>query len=118
VVAANYFVHCRQPSVWYDPMMKKWRAWYSTFTSCAQPQKLIPSCDNEPRQCGSAVPNKRRAMRGAGLLYAESDDGVSWYKPNLNMTEWKGNKHNNLIQLNGMTTQIYLDESATNVSER
>ena len=30
--------------------------------------------------------------------YAESDDGVKWIKPNLGLVEYRGNKHNNLIQ--------------------
>ena len=36
---------------------------------------------------------------------------------NLGMTDWKGSKNNNLLELNGMTTQIYLDEGAPD-SER
>jgi len=107
-----------QPNVWYDPQMKKWRAWYSAFTSCAKPQKTIPFCDNEPNQCGSKLPNNNHAGRGSGFLYAESDDGLTWTKPDLNLTAWKGSKANNLLELDGMTTQIYLDEMTTNTSER
>lgn len=58
-----------------------------------------------------------RAGRGSGFLYAESRDGITWVKPNLGMTDWKGSKDNNLIETNGMTTGIYLDESA-DASER
>ena len=36
---------------------------------------------------------------------------------NLGMTDWKGSKNNNLLELNGMTTQVYLDEGAPD-SER
>jgi hypothetical protein len=31
------------------------------------------------------------------LLYAESSDGLSWKKPNLDLVEWGGNTQNNII---------------------
>jgi len=109
-----------QPNVWYDPHMKKWRAWYSAFTSCAKPKTEVPFCNNASQQCGSVndLSKNDGIDRGSGFLYAESDDGITWTKPNLNLTEWKGNKQNNLIELDGMTTGIYLDEMTTNSSER
>lgn len=100
-----------QPNVWYDPAMKKWRAWYSAFTSCSKPKTSVPYCNNASQTCGS-VAGSSHAGRGIGLLYAESLDGISWTKPNLNLTEWKGSKMNNLLELDGMTTGIYLDETA------
>ena len=42
----------------------------------------------------------------------ESDDGFEWTKPNLGMAEFpkgSGNKNNNLLENDGMTTGIYLD---------
>ena len=54
-----------QPNVWYDPQLKKWRCWYSSFTSCAKPQKSIPFCDNEPATCGSKLPTTATAGRGS-----------------------------------------------------
>jgi hypothetical protein len=109
-----------QPTVWYDPQLQKWRTWYSTFTNCSKPKTEIPMCNNEPQECGSVSPPTPygKAGRGEGFLYAESDDGIVWTKPDLNMTEWKGSKANNLIELGGMTTQVYLDERAANASER
>lgn len=100
-----------QPNVWYDPQMSKWRAWYSAFTSCSKPKTDVPFCNNAPQKCGSASAHVK-AGRGTGLLYAESTDGITWTKPNLGMTDWKGSKANNLIEKDGMTTGIYLDEEA------
>lgn len=41
-----------QPNVWYDPVeqpgRKKWRAWYSAFTSCGTPKNETPFCNNQP----------------------------------------------------------------------
>merc|ERR1712086_40932 len=103
-----------QPNVWFDPQMSKWRAWYSSFTSCSKPKEKIAMCNNAPQTCGSVSPTTsyNQAGRGEGFLYAESTDGITWTKPHLGLTDWKGNKENNLIELNGMTTQVYLDEKA------
>ncbi len=35
----------------------------------------------------------------ARIAYAESDDGIHWTKPDLGLTEFDGNKHNNLVGL-------------------
>jgi hypothetical protein len=106
-----------QPNVWYDPIpypgRKKWRAWYSAFTSCSKPLHTVPFCNNQPQTCGT--PNPAGGKRTAGLLYAESDDGFNWTKPDLNMAEFpakSGNMKNNLLENDGMTTGIYLDETA------
>lgn len=109
-----------QPNVWFDPALGKWRAWYSAFTSCSKPKATVPICNNASQQCGtvSGGPGYSSAARGTGLLYAESDDGVSWYKPDLGLVSWKGSTANNLVmqdpsgQHGGMTTGIYLDEAA------
>lgn len=34
------------------------------------------------------------------LLYAVSEDGLHWTKPDLGLVEYHGNKHNNLVQTN------------------
>jgi hypothetical protein len=34
------------------------------------------------------------------ILYATSDDGLHWEKPNLDLVEYNGNKNNNLVQTN------------------
>ena len=39
------------------------------------------------------------------LLYATSDDGLHWTKPNLGLVEYNGNKDNNLVQTN--TDNVY-----------
>ena len=107
-----------QPNVWYDPVAypgrKKWRAWYSAFTSCTKTAKdKTPFCNNQPQTCGTTNPTG--GGRTSGLLFAESDDGFNWTKPDLNMAEFpakSGNMKNNLLENDGMTTGIYLDEDA------
>ena len=42
--------------------------------------------------------------RRFALLYAESTDGVSWVKPNLNLVEFEGSTENNIVGgVNGTT---------------
>ena len=36
----------------------------------------------------------------AHILYAVSDDGLTWEKPNLGLVEYNGNKNNNIVQTN------------------
>jgi len=100
-----------QPNVWYDPALGKWRAWYSAFTSCSKPKESVPFCNNASQTCGTPS-SSSKASRGTGLLYAESDDGLTWVKPSLGLVDWKGSKNNNLVMNDGMTTGVYLDEMA------
>ena len=115
-----------QPNVWYDPAeqpgRKKWRAWYSAFTTCSKDKSTVPFCNNAPQQCGTT--NQKGGSRGSGFLYAESDDGVTWEKPALGLQKFKG-QDTNMIDFaatsrgyGGMTTGIYLDETATDPSQR
>jgi hypothetical protein len=39
------------------------------------------------------------------VLYATSDDGIKWQRPNLGLVEYNGSKNNNLVQIN--TQNIY-----------
>eukprot|EP01079_Euglenida_sp_SAG-EU17-18_P005303 gene5304-948_t len=101
-----------QPNVWYDPELRKWRAWYSTFTSCSKPKGTVPFCNNVPQQCGSAAGNTGGASRGTALLYAESADGFNWTKPDLGVAVWNGSAANNIVKVGGMACGVYLDEAA------
>lgn len=72
-----------------DPKTGKWRMWYSAY------------CDYDPQGRETEL-----------LLYAESDDGTNWTKPNLGLVEWNGSKENNIV-LVGITDNVggarYLD---------
>ena len=50
---------------------------------------------NGPEDPGNGYGNGGRKSRG--LLYATSDDGIHWQKPDLGLVEFAGNKHNNLV---------------------
>lgn len=46
---------------------------------------------------------------GGGIGYAESNDGVTWHKPNLGLQEWNGSTENNLIDINRHGHGIFID---------
>ena len=37
--------------------------------------------------------------RGYWFAYAESDDGIHWIKPDLGLVEFRGSRHNNLVEM-------------------
>jgi hypothetical protein len=65
----------------------KFRMWYVGGTS---PQ--VPG-----------LPDEKALWRP---LYAESDDGVHWTKPKLGLVSFRGNKENNILQLDPVITSI------------
>ena len=48
--------------------------------------------------------------------FARSRDGLIWEKPDLGLVEWKGSKHNNLVEVKGhpgaLLQHVFLDSSA------
>ena len=38
-------------------------------------------------------------IRQGPVCYAESDDGITWHKPELGQVEWRGSRRNNIIKL-------------------
>ncbi|MEI7742695.1 MAG: hypothetical protein WCK58_02965 [Chloroflexota bacterium] len=77
------------PTVIKDPETGRYRAWYFSFIY----QELT-----------NATPLAERpgiAYRGSeaeeGLLYAESDDGIEWTRPDLGIIEFEGSTANNLV---------------------
>lgn len=45
--------------------------------------------------------NPATEYKSAYVCYAESDDGVHWHKPELNLIEWNGSKRNNIVYTGG-----------------
>jgi hypothetical protein len=46
------------------------------------------------------------------ICYAESDDGISWKKPNLGLFEYRGSKDNNLVYRHGHGATVFIDPTA------
>jgi len=56
------------------------------------------------------------------VAYAESEDGVTWVKPNLGLVEFLGNSNNNLVQLNPhigtINVKVLKDDDAPDPTRR
>lgn len=77
------------PSVIYDADAGHFKCWYKSF---------IHDEDSETAALGDRT---RRAYHGRnreeGLLYATSQDGIHWRKPELGLIEYAGSRHNNIV---------------------
>ena len=54
---------------------------------------------------------------GAQICYAESDDGLTWKKPNVGVFEYHGSRNNNVVFRHGHGASIFIDPTAS-ISER
>ena len=43
------------------------------------------------------------------LCYAESNDGITWHKPNLGLVAFNGSKDNNILMISGKLGDVYPD---------
>jgi hypothetical protein len=71
-------------SVLYDAADKKYRMWYSVFNRHAYDNRLPFSYN---------------------VCYAESDDGIAWRRPFLDVFDYEGSTQNNVIKLGTDKTQ-------------
>lgn len=56
--------------------------------------------------------------RGRQLLYATSDDGIHWARPQLGLVDWKGNTDNNILPISLHSPSIIYDEHETVLAKR
>ena len=99
------------PTVFYDPHIGKYRCYYSTFVLDESSSQFSLA----ERKTQEYQPTIERLV---GLCYAESDDGINWEKPNLNITEWQGSKENNIIDVFLHGTSVMLDENEIDPAKR
>ncbi len=59
-----------------------------------------------------ATPTPRPKRDTPLVAYAESDDGVTWRRPNLGLVEWNGSRKNNLTNLGMHCPTIAIDPDA------
>lgn len=63
----------------------KFRMWYA-------------ACSYDPAKGGTAWANNPDYDDTWHIAYAESTDGIHWTKPDLGLTSFHGNRHNNLVE--------------------
>lgn len=90
------------PNVFYDPYIKKYRCYYSTFTRDASSAQT----SLEERKKTHYNPNTHRIV---SLCYAESHDGIHFEKPSLHLVQFEGSTENNLLGEFLHGTTVFLD---------
>ena len=77
------------PNVIYDEEEKHYKLWYNSFIRDG-------ASDSTPQGKRSGAPY-RAGVRTDGLLYATSQDGLTWEKPLLGIVPFDNNGENNLV---------------------
>lgn len=55
---------------------------------------------------------------GSGILYAVSEDGITWTRPSLGIHEFEGSKDNNIVLPGVGNPTVYLDEAESDPTKR
>jgi len=96
-------LHMMSNNVIYDKKSGKFRFWYGCGT-----RRWYEPCDME--------------VQSVYMLYAESDDGVHWAKPNLGLYELNGSKNTNICLMapgcGAMWAGVLEDDRETNPERR
>jgi len=99
------------PNVIYDPKYQKYRCYYTSFTY----DNDSSNTSLKERINKRYVPSKNRI---SSLCYAESIDGINWYKPNLNLVNFDGSYENNILMEFVHGTSVFLDEEELDFRKR
>lgn len=118
-------------TVLYDELIGKYRMWYMgrmgphwrfPAGNYQIPGLYVPRTDDRPFHCNGVTHDRHgRALqnndRGDLTLYAESDDGLTWVKPNLGIFTFDGSPDNNIVwDLHGAS--VFIDRSEPDAARR
>lgn len=76
-------------NVWYDEDEKMYKCWYSPFIVDDSAVGMTLEERQKPYHCPDG--------REMAILYAASEDGIHWIKPELGLVEYEGGKANNIV---------------------
>ncbi len=82
------------PNVIYDKEDELFKIWYKSFVRDAASEAT--PIEKRPFNRYSAAAEGRKR----GILYAFSEDGINWTKPELGLVEFQGRRDNNIVMLN------------------
>jgi hypothetical protein len=88
-------------NVIFDKEDKLFKCWYSPF--------IIDHSSKNMSIIQRTIPYKPPKNREMGICYAISRDGINWEKPDLNLVEYEGSRHNNIIWRGPHGTGIFKD---------
>lgn len=80
----------------------RFRCWYESFLPKEDAGTVHQVFDTE----------REMKVGGSVLCYAESEDGVHWEKPSLNICSFRGATDNNIVSPYGNSTAVFRDDSA------
>ena len=81
------------PSVIYDEEKNQYKLWYNSFIKDAGSENT----HLQDRVNKNYIIAKEGQGREMGLLYAFSEDGINWKKPQLNLLPFSGSIKNNIV---------------------
>ena len=115
----------------YDDLAGKYRMWYFgrmgphwrvPSGNYQIPGLYVPRTDAKPYACNGVTADRYgRAFvdndRGDLTLYAESDDGINWVKPDLGVFTFNGSADNNIVwDLHGAS--VFIDRAESDPGKR
>jgi len=90
------------PNAVYDPADGLYKLWYTAFIRDELSERTPPEL--RPFKSYRGVAN-----REMGVLYACSEDGLRWRKPELELVEFMGSKRNNLVMRGVHGAGVFID---------
>lgn len=99
------------PNVFYDPLIEKYRCYYTGIVY-DESSSNTPLCE---RPYLKYSPTNDRVT---ALLYAESEDGIRWIKPELGLVEYMGTRKNNILGLYLHGASVLLDQGEQDDAKR
>lgn len=89
-----------KPNVGFNEQTGRFELWYTPFIEYAQYERLGLN-PRDPKKWPPANLKLETHPRKFGLLYAFSDDGLNWTKPDLGVVSHRGSSRNNIVQIGG-----------------
>lgn len=99
------------PNALRDPADGRYKLWYTAFIKDERSEQT-------PLARRPFASYRGFADREMGVLYACSEDGLRWRKPELGLVEFAGNKRNNLVMRGVHGAGVFLDERAPRPERR
>ena len=103
------FIENGYPNVFFDPRVNKYRCYYTSYLYDDEEVAAHQKYKQQVQENGKRI---------TGILYAESENGYVWYKPNLGIVRYHGSYENNIIAVNTHGAGILLDEADPDPSRR
>lgn len=103
------FIENGYPNVFFDPLVNKYRCYYTSYLYDDEEALASQTYKQQVMENGKRI---------TGILYAESENGYDWHKPDLGIVRYQGSCDNNIIAVNTHGAGILLDIADPDPSRR